>query len=145
MCPPAGTYPHRSTADDAPGLLTKEHAVPRVPTAIAEPAGGAFALAGELRRLPLRFEPFLQERLHQLFSRVVRAGVTPQGLVRDVHRLIVSLRTVPVFLSFVVFGCSTQPPSLIRLFAKLSGHYRGRPTPKPTTPQPPRKPGTGSG
>jgi hypothetical protein len=31
-----------------------------------------------------------------------------------------------VFLSLVVFGFSTKPLTMIRLFAELSGHYPGR-------------------
>jgi len=30
---------------------------------------------------------------------------------------------VMVFLSLVVFGFITEPPTMIRLFAELSGHY----------------------
>jgi hypothetical protein len=31
---------------------------------------------------------------------------------------------VMVFPSLVVFGFITKPPTMIRLFAELSGHYR---------------------
>jgi hypothetical protein len=31
---------------------------------------------------------------------------------------------VMVFAPLVVFGFSTKPPTMIRLFAELAGHYR---------------------
>jgi hypothetical protein len=45
-------------------------------TAIAEPASGALAFAGKQRLVHLRFQHFLQERLHQLLERVVLAQRT---------------------------------------------------------------------
>jgi hypothetical protein len=38
-----------------------------------------------------------------------------------------------VFLSLVVFGFSTKPLTMIRLFAELSGHYLDTGTNPPTT------------
>lgn len=79
-----------------------------VSAAIAEAAGGAFAFAGEQRLVHLRFEHFLQERLHQLFQRVVLGQGAQQFLFREVDRLIVPLRAGHGFISF---GWLLVPPN----------------------------------